>query len=105
MQLKRVVLPEPLGPITAWMALSAISRSSWSTATRPPKRLVTLRAMSTLVVIDVLSLPAGGGFARSGHALRGWFKLGPNGLVELPAPGRLRPQAFRPGQHHDDQQS
>src|SRR3972149_1852440 len=104
MQLKRVVLPDPLGPMTAWIALSAISRSNWSTATRPPKRLVTLRAESTLVVIDVLSLVAGRGFARRGHARRGCFSLGPCGFVELPAPGCLRPQAFRPGQHHHDQQ-
>src|SRR3972149_1985574 len=100
MQLKRVVLPEPLGPMTAWMALSAISRSSWSTATRPPKRLVTLRAVSTFVVIDVLSLPAGGYFARSGRALRGCFSFGPIGFAELSASGRLRHEALPTIQHH-----
>src|SRR5882762_483115 len=41
MQLNRVVLPAPLGPIRANTSPSSTSKLTLSTATRPPKRLVT----------------------------------------------------------------
>jgi len=39
MQLKRVVFPEPFGPIIPWISLSLISMSTLSKACRAPKLL------------------------------------------------------------------
>src|SRR6187397_3107120 len=44
----RVVLPAPLGPISACTSPFAISRVTSSVATTPPKRLVTPRSSSML---------------------------------------------------------
>src|SRR5689334_10664983 len=44
--LNRVVLPAPFGPISPTIAPSGIVRSTWLTATRPPKRRTTPRASS-----------------------------------------------------------
>ncbi len=41
MQLKNVVLPAPLGPMTLTICPSCSSKSSVFTAIRPPNRLVT----------------------------------------------------------------
>src|SRR5436309_521595 len=38
MQLNRVVLPDPLGPISPTISPSSTCRSTWSSAARPPKR-------------------------------------------------------------------
>src|SRR5579862_5046065 len=42
-----VLLPAPLGPITAWMHPGARSSDTPSTAARPPKRLARPRAANT----------------------------------------------------------
>src|SRR4051794_31403903 len=47
MMLKNVVLPAPLGPMMLTMAPVGISKSILLTATRPPKRFVTLSALRT----------------------------------------------------------
>src|SRR2546429_5592045 len=41
MMLNSVVLPEPFGPITAWIVPCATESETPSSAVRPPKRLVT----------------------------------------------------------------
>src|SRR5687767_14864213 len=49
----KVVLPAPLGPISACISPGTISRSRWSVATRPPKRLVrpaTLSSTSAMAI-------------------------------------------------------
>src|SRR6266567_3625783 len=50
-RLKRVLLPAPLGPIRAWMLPSSTARSTRSTATRPPKRMVTLSSSRIAMLI------------------------------------------------------
>ncbi len=47
--LKNVVLPAPLGPMIPTRASSERSRSTWSTAVRPPKRTTMPRASRTVV--------------------------------------------------------
>src|SRR5205823_14376082 len=54
-----LVLPAPLGPISAWTSPCATSSVTASVATRPPKRLVTPRSSS-------IALPRN----QSGNALR-----------------------------------
>ncbi len=41
MQLKRVVFPAPLGPINANTWPFGTSKLTWSTAVKPPNRLIT----------------------------------------------------------------
>ena len=41
MALKRVVLPAPFGPMSATISFRSTLKSTWFTATRPPKALVT----------------------------------------------------------------
>ncbi len=45
----RVVLPAPLGPITAKISPAATSKLTWSTATRPRNRLLRSAAESSAV--------------------------------------------------------
>src|SRR5579883_3071006 len=47
-RLKSVVFPAPFGPMIACSVPSCTSRSTLSTATVPPKRLVSLRALSKI---------------------------------------------------------
>src|SRR5437870_4388709 len=47
MRLNSVVLPAPLGPMMLVMLPRSMTRSTALTATRPPNRLVTPRAMSS----------------------------------------------------------
>src|SRR5436309_10533946 len=56
MQLNRVVLPEPFGPISPTISPSRTAKSTPSTATRPPKRLVTPLPSSTIIPL-LLSTP------------------------------------------------
>ena len=44
--LKNVVFPAPFGPIRPTIERAGMTRSTWLTATRPPKALVTPRASS-----------------------------------------------------------
>src|SRR5581483_10508609 len=46
-RLMSVVLPAPLGPITAWISPSSSSSESWSTAARPPKRFESASTRSS----------------------------------------------------------
>jgi hypothetical protein len=48
MQLKKVVLPAPLGPMTLTIEPSSSVKSSALTAVRPPNRLVTFSGPSGL---------------------------------------------------------
>src|ERR1700678_209262 len=57
MQLNTVVLPAPFGPITEWMLFSSTSRSTSDSATRPPKRMVTLRQLRMALAMN--SVPLG----------------------------------------------
>src|SRR5512145_2319926 len=50
-----VVLPEPFGPIRPSTSFSASSKETWSTAVKPPKRLLT-----SLTRNAVLSVPSAG---------------------------------------------
>ena len=47
MRFSVVVLPEPFGPMSAWIWRSLTSKERSLTATRPPKRLVTCSNLST----------------------------------------------------------
>ena len=49
-QLKKVVFPAPLGPISPTISPSCTCMLTSSTAVRPPKRIVTLLASRTTVV-------------------------------------------------------
>ena len=50
-----VVFPEPLGPSMPYMDPRGISRSSWSTAVCPLKRLVTPSSRTAYPSVMVLS--------------------------------------------------
>src|SRR5437016_4347904 len=53
-RLNRVVLPAPFGPMIACSRRGASARLTWSTATRPPKRLVSpsMRRTGSLMAGD-----------------------------------------------------
>src|SRR5215207_10362999 len=90
MQLKKVVLPAPLGPIILTMDLSGISKLTALTATRPPKRLVTLFAIRMGAMLASLYHILGGHI----FGIR---------VVQLALGGLRGPEAFRLGKHHDNQ--
>ena len=57
-RLKAVVLPDPFGPMTAWMAPAGDGlRSRPLTATSPPKRLVSQRVSSSVPLIGAAQAP------------------------------------------------
>src|SRR6266536_4837545 len=56
-RLKTVVLPDPLGPIRAVLVTSATVKEQWSSATPPPKRLVTPSTASSAASSDHLPGP------------------------------------------------
>src|SRR3989304_6695606 len=92
MQLKNVVVPAPVGPITLTMAFFSISKSSALTAKRPPKRLVTRRAVRMGIASPNVLLCCG---------VRGRrFFFGPG--VQLAPDGGGGQQPFRLAQHHRD---
>src|SRR5215216_6352077 len=90
MQLKNVVLPAPLGPIILTMDFSGISKLTEFTATRPPKRLVTLFAVRMGAMVTSLDHILGSNV----FGIR---------VVQFALGGLRGPEAFRLGQHHDDQ--
>src|SRR5437763_10034041 len=107
--LKKVVLPAPFGPMIDTIDLRGMSKLTSSTATSPPKILLTPEAERIAP-----SPPAGVGSAvgrsRADVASIG---LGPRlveGLVaghalrHLDLAAALREQALRPREHHHDQQ-
>src|ERR1700716_3433783 len=68
MQLKAVVLPEPLGPISAVMRRGATSNEQPSRAVTPPNDLLTSRTDSALPLVpDRPSTPASPLLIASSH--------------------------------------
>src|SRR5687768_16178040 len=74
MQLKKVVLRAPLGPMTLTMAPGSMVKSSLLTATRPPNRLVAPTASSSAIALRFLRFEVGddrpGRRAGRGNVLR-----------------------------------
>src|SRR5689334_22480301 len=66
MSLNMVLLPAPFGPITLKIAPSSTSKLTWSTATRPPNRLVISRTSRSAMASSgrALGLACGVGRAR-----------------------------------------
>src|SRR5688572_25446918 len=98
MQLKNVVLPAPLGPMTLTMEFGSISKSRLFTASSPPKRLVTFWALRRAISS---ALPRGNRAARDGA-------LGLDVLlldVQLALYRTRRQQPLRPEAHHQDQRA
>src|ERR1041385_6976019 len=56
MQLNTVVLPAPLGPISAVMVPRATSKDRSSTATSPPKRMVRCSTRSSVSAMVTLAM-------------------------------------------------
>src|ERR687896_516590 len=92
--LKKVVLPAPFGPIRLTMERSGMSKSTESTATRPPKTFVTFRASR---ILAGPSFPSGTGPSPNGVAARGVT------LVQLLGPLAVGYYPFRPQEHHQYQ--
>src|SRR5215211_1506595 len=92
--LKNVVLPAPFGPIRLTIERSGMSKSTESTATRPPKTLVTARASRMLAGPASVS---GTGPVSYGVAARGVH------LVQLLGPLAIGDYALRPQEHHQHQ--
>src|SRR5215217_1102656 len=90
--LKNVVLPAPFGPIRLTMDRSGMSKSTESTATRPPKTLVIPRATSMLVSP---ARPPSSATGRPTNRL---------GFVHLLRPLAVGDYPLRPQQHHGDEQ-
>jgi hypothetical protein len=57
MQLNTVVLPAPLGPISAVISPRTAVKERSSTATRPPKRMVRCSTRSTMSRALIRALP------------------------------------------------
>src|SRR3954468_10167321 len=70
MQLKKVVLPAPLGPITLTIDFGSMVKSRLLTATRPPNFLVTPFASSRAMASGPPAVHLAGGQPRA--ALRAW---------------------------------
>src|ERR687889_1228261 len=92
--LKKVVLPAPFGPIRLTMERSGMSKSTESTATRPPKTFVTFRASR---ILAGPSFPSGTGPSPNGVAARGVT------LVQLLGPLAVGYYPVRPQEHHQHQ--
>src|SRR3712207_2328765 len=93
--LKNVVLPAPFGPIRLTIERSGMSKSTESTATRPPKILVMPRASRMLT--GALSI-SGTGPAPDRVAARGVP------LVQFLGPLAVGDDPLRPQEHHDHEQ-
>src|SRR5688572_19628044 len=93
MQLKNVVLPAPLGPISETIPFSGTVKSTSLTAVRPPKRFVIPRASRSAISaphrVEVFV------------ARRAAFHL--VGVQLHPAPA-VRDKALRPQDHHRQQE-
>src|SRR3989304_2369396 len=48
--LKKVVLPEPLGPIRPRISPALTARLNWFSATKPPKRMLKLSQVSSVLI-------------------------------------------------------
>src|SRR3954462_11897650 len=97
MQLKKVVLPAPLGPISETMPFSGTLKSTSLTATRPPKTFETFVASRTVSLMAYLVE-----LGRHGPALR---VLGVDlGLVELKFASGGWQEALGPQHHHHEQE-
>src|ERR671917_1453229 len=93
--LKNVVLPAPFGPIRLTIERSGMSKSTESTATRPPKILVMSRASRMLAGTPSIS---GTGPAPDCVAARGVP------LVQFLGPLAVGGDPLRPQEHHDHEQ-
>src|SRR3954471_7030334 len=79
MALKHVVFPAPFGPIRPKICPGSMSRLTWSSAVRPPKRMVSSRN------------------ERSASGMLGLLAS----ILELVGPPTVRHDALRPEDHHD----
>src|SRR5688500_7494130 len=94
-QLKNVVLPAPLGPMSPTISWSYTTKSTSETAVRPPNRLVTPRASRTT------SRSAGTGHRPSRRRAQ---RVGLGvALPELALPSSTGHDALGPEPHHEDQ--
>src|SRR6266567_2221909 len=90
MQLNTVVLPAPLGPITAVMSPARASNESVSTASRPPKRMLSWSTSSSGGGIGLASpwgKGAGGAAEHGAHGEGG--ELGDGDVDAQAAAGHL----------------
>src|SRR6266511_429076 len=85
------------------MVCSASSKSRSWTAIRPPKAFVTLRIERIEVLIRCL-LWCWIGFVLQVRSFWEQFAFGAKLFMQLLAASRLRQEALRASQHHDDQQ-
>src|SRR5712692_10846728 len=96
MQLNKVVLPAPLGPMRANTSPFGTSKVTSSTATRPPKRLVTpLSERMTSGAWELTRLVPG--------SSRDCHRLVVNAPLELLGPQPARQKALRAQEHDADQ--
>src|SRR3989337_492614 len=92
--LKKVVLPEPLGPIRPRISPALTARLNWFSATKPPKRMLKLSQVSSVLI----GLPW-----RFAPRIRPWG--GPSGSLDYPGASRQgfalgaarRAHGFQPG--------
>src|ERR1051326_8308877 len=70
--LTKVVLPAPLGPISAWISPSRTSIERLSVATRPPKRLISplVSRSASATARPEQGIDAALGIERDGHQHR-----------------------------------
>src|SRR5438105_4268155 len=83
--------------MTLWMECSSMSKSTALTATRPPKRLVTLRALKIELITWQFARDGGGG----GLLAHGDGRL--RRFVKFAAAGGFGQQPFGAQLHHRDE--
>src|SRR5262245_23006243 len=104
MALKQVVLPAPLGPMSPRISPSYRVSETWSSATTPPKRSVTLSTSSSGVRPSaVAGVPSPPTSIASVVSLTDSHLLA--ACLELLRAAAVGPDTLRPEDHHDDQQA
>ena len=104
-----VVLPAPLGPISAWISPWRTSRLAWSVAVSPPKRLTRSCTCSISSPAPLMLLPLCAAAGWSGH----WGPTAPHPAARRPGPvangscsgSKILPAAERrwhPARRHTD---